>query len=266
MRDLRKTIAHKRATLKRVGWQEGARAYWNRLLLRMSGPESIGTKHENGLTIRFYRSARFHTPEQFNKMGIETYDVALGLEGNVAVDIGAHYGAYALRLAKNFRHVYAFEPDPDTFQLLRENIRDNKIQNITAERKAVSDSSGMKTFRTSSKFLTAGTLESSHYDWLGHDGAFEVEAVSLDEYFERGIGKIDFVKIDVENHELSVLNGMTKMVKKHHPIMSVEIHKHPTDLAYCLCNICERLREQGLDVQLHGVYAEDAEAHWVIAR
>lgn len=261
-----KTIARKRATLKRVGWKEGARAYWNRILSKMMAPDSVGRKHEDGLSIRFYRGARFHTPEQFNKLGIETFDVALSLKGDVAVDIGAHVGAYAMRLARNFQKVYAFEPMPDTFRILQQNIRENKITNIKAERIAISDSPGRKTFRISTKFLTAGTLEPTHYSWLSHNGAIAVQAESLDSYFKNGAGKIDFVKIDVENHELSVLNGMTGIIQKHQPVMSVEVHKRPTTLTFCECNVCEWLRGQQLSVELHGTYTAEVDAHWVIAR
>jgi FkbM family methyltransferase len=263
----KKIIARKRATLKRVGWNEVGHAYWNRLLRWTFSPDSVGTKREDGLVIKYFRGASFHSPEMFNKMGIESFDVALSMKGNVAVDIGAHVGAYTMRLAQNFRFVYAFEPSFPTFRLLQQNIKNNHVtKNVELENMAVSDSSGNKTMQVPEKVPTASTLESKHYEWVKMAGTVAVRAVSLDDYFINGIGKIDFVKIDVEGHELAVLKGMTGIIKKHRPVMSVEVHQSPTALTSCDCNVCMWMKDLGLNVKLHGRYTPEMEAHWLIVK
>jgi FkbM family methyltransferase len=249
-----------------VDWRFIVHKYWNGIVNKLSAPDSTTKKNEDGLTIRYFRSASFPSPEEFNRVQWEMFDVALSMKGNVAVDIGAHVGAYALRLARNFRFVYAFEPNPLTFRVLSQNIRDNEIMNIEALEIAVSDTSGKKLMHTSTKFLPASTIADKHYDWLNLDAVAFPQCDSLDHYFRNGIGKIDLVKIDVENHELAVLQGMTRIIEKHHPVICCEVHRAPTTLTSCECPVCGYLRDIGLSVELHGCYTPEMEAHWVIAR
>lgn len=266
MSDWKKTIIRKYATLRRVGFKEVWYKYSNRFFLSFVADDSIARKRENGLSIRYFRKASFPTPDEFNRMGQETFDVALALKGDIAVDIGAHVGAYAMRLAWNFRQVYAFEPNPLTYRILSKNIKENQITNIVAKELAVSNSSGRKTMRIPTKVIVGTTLEETHYDWLHFDAAVGAWAVSLDDYFKDTPGNIGFVKIDAENHELAVLKGMVGIIKKHHPIMSVEVHQRPTTLTSCDCNVCQWLREQNLSVELHGRYTPEMQAHWLIAK
>ncbi len=261
----RKIITRKYATLRRVGFREVFYKYSRHFFPKFQS-NSVTKKIEDGLIIHYFRGSSFPTPDEFNRMGYETFDIALSLEGNVAIDIGAHVGAYALRLARKFRFVYAFEPNPVTFRILARNIKENHIENIEPLEIAVSDTPGKKRMRTSSKFLPASTLAEKHYDWVDLDAVMFPMTESLDHYFRNGIGKIDFIKIDAENHELSVLKGMRGIIEKHRPIMSVEVHQKPSTLTDCECNVCNYLRELGLSVELHGRYTPEMEAHWLIVR
>ena len=53
-------------------------------------------------------------------------------QGDVIVDIGAHIGSFSIFAATKFRDtiVYAYEPAPENFKLLKENIKLNKLNNI----------------------------------------------------------------------------------------------------------------------------------------
>jgi len=65
--------------------------------------------------------------------------------GDVVLDIGANIGYYTLifaRLVGERGRVYAFEPDPTNFRLLKKNVRANGYQNVIFVKKAVADSSG----------------------------------------------------------------------------------------------------------------------------
>jgi hypothetical protein len=51
-----------------------------------------------------------------------------------------------------------------------------------------------------------------------------VDAVTLDDYVrERGLSRVDVVKIDVEGHELAVLKGAVATLGRYHPLLLVEI-------------------------------------------
>ncbi len=53
-----------------------------------------------------------------------------------------------------------------------------------------------------------------------------MEAVTLDEYVQKnGISKVDFLKIDVEGAEASVLEGATNVLNRDHPTLLIEMHE-----------------------------------------
>ena len=58
-----------------------------------------------------------------------------------AVDVGVYRGVYSYKLSKQFKHVYAYEPNPLIFPYLKKNL--NKIiKNLTLKNFALSNSSG----------------------------------------------------------------------------------------------------------------------------
>jgi Met-10+ like-protein len=66
----------------------------------------------------------------------------------VIIDIGAHHGAYAILVGQIVRHlkgkVIAMEPNPEAFDVLKNNIRLNRLEDIViCEQVAVSDKAGL---------------------------------------------------------------------------------------------------------------------------
>lgn len=255
-----------------IDWKFIARRYWRGSIRRAR--ESLGMqtiiekKREDGFKIYYFAKARFPSPAWFNEKGWETFDVALSLKGDVAIDVGAHVGGYSMRLAKNFDRVFAFEPEPRAYGLLEKNLRINKIANVVTERLAVSDRSRWSAMRVASNCSSGSTLSENHYDWLEFDDqTIKVRCTSLDDYFKGFSGRIGFVKIDAEGHELAVLNGMKRLIKcSPSMILSVEVHRAPDSLTSCDCNVCQWLRIEGLKTELHGRYTSDMKAHWIVAR
>lgn len=148
-------------------------------------------------------------------------------EGFVAIDIGAHHGYYALILSKLVGargHVIAFEPMPSNFLILEENIGLNHCSNVEIVNKAVSDLSGR---------VVAGVRnegDSGTFSLLKKDSAQSVtiDVVSLDDFLFGREVPVDFIEIDVEGVESSVLRGARKTIELHHPILLVEIHHFGT--------------------------------------
>ena len=63
-------------------------------------------------------------------------------KGDIVVDVGAHIGTHTLTFARivgDKGTVFAFEPDPRNFEILRKNIKINNYQNVTLVNKVVSD-------------------------------------------------------------------------------------------------------------------------------
>jgi FkbM family methyltransferase len=128
--------------------------------------------------------------------------------GDTIVDAGANAGYYTVigsRLVGDKGRVYAFEPDPTNFELLRKNVQLNGLANVVLERKALSNRKGTL------KLFIADANKGDHriYQPKGESRtSVEVEAVRLDEYFRDERREIDFIKIDTQGAEGLILEGM----------------------------------------------------------
>jgi len=132
-------------------------------------------------------------------------------EGEIVVDIGANIGYYTLIFAKlvgTSGKVFAIEPEPHNFQLLQKNLKANSYQNVTIEKKVISDKNGKMKFYISESNVGEHSIFPLTRD---HKSFIDVETETLDDYFhKKGIDKkISFVKIDVEGAEVAVLRGMS---------------------------------------------------------
>jgi len=130
-------------------------------------------------------------------------------KGDVVLDIGAHIGYYTLlfaRLVGEKGKVYAFEPDPENFALLKKNVEVNGYRNVVLEQKAVSDNPG-----TLKLHLGGRSAHHSIYkNMYSCNRSVNVKSVRLDDY----IDTVNFIKIDVEGAEYSAFKGMQSILRK----------------------------------------------------
>jgi hypothetical protein len=63
------------------------------------------------------------------------------------------------------------------------------------------------------------TVSSNYGDIHKSDEGVEVQALAIDEL---NLNRCDFMKIDVEGHEIEVLEGSSKIISKHRPIIMYE--------------------------------------------
>lgn len=139
-------------------------------------------------------------------------------KGDVVIDIGAHIGYYTLlfaKLAGESGKVYAFEPSPANFALLKKNVKTNGYKNVVLEQKAVSNKAGK--IRMYLNDLDRTLL--SMFDLHGSKNSFETEAIVLDEYM-RG-RRVDFIKMDIEGAEYLALKGMRGLLAKNKKIKMI---------------------------------------------
>jgi FkbM family methyltransferase len=128
--------------------------------------------------------------------------------GMVVVDVGANIGIYTNFLADLVGPggtVFAFEPSRLNFSRLRSNVRSDNVTMIEA---AVGETSG-----TAQLFLShEANVDHRLYDSGDGRSAVDVSLVSLDDYFPAG-SRVDFIKVDVQGHEYSVLKGAERIFK-----------------------------------------------------
>ena len=116
--------------------------------------------------------------------------------GYVVLDIGAHIGYFTLISAKlvgKNGKVFAFEPDPANFALLKKNIASNCYKNVIISQKAITSKNGKLKLHLS-KDSTGHQIDYSHSSYQ----TIEIESIRLDDYFRNYDENIDFIKIDAE--------------------------------------------------------------------
>lgn len=163
--------------------------------------------------------------------------VHAGIIDGITVDIGAHIGYYTLLLAKHANgkngkngKVVAFEPLPENFEVLKENVALNSYHNVVVENKAVADFSGRITIArnndvplTSTASISPNSITTSTSIGLGTD-VIEVDVVKLDDYFDNCRQRVAFLKMDVEGAETAVLDGMKRILSEDRPLLLIELH------------------------------------------
>jgi len=133
--------------------------------------------------------------------------------GDVAVDVGANIGYYTLILARCVGpsgHVFAFEPCPENFVLLKKNVEVNGYRNVTLVQKAVSNTVGKDRLHLSD--VRPG--DHSLYDFGDGHRSIEVDVTTLDEYFKDYSGKVSFIKTDTQGADSRVIEGARGLMAK----------------------------------------------------
>ncbi len=135
-------------------------------------------------------------------------------KGDIVVDIGANIGYHTLlmaRLVGEKGKVYAFEPHPDNFELLKKNVEINGYKNVVLEQKAVGDKKGKINLYLDEEG------KSVKHSIVRHDytknAPIKVDLINLDSYFKNNTA-VNFIKMDVEGAEHYAIMGMSNLLGK----------------------------------------------------
>jgi FkbM family methyltransferase len=146
---------------------------------------------------------------------------------DVALDVGAHVGIWSRNLAQNFKKVYAFEPISKHIDCWKQNMLSWKDNSILHE-VALGHKNG--TVEIQVPDLGNSGMAAIVQPWLEHTDAWEnginsskieVPVRTLDSY---EFDQVDFIKIDVEWFEVQFLKGAKNTIRKHKPIIYIEIN------------------------------------------
>jgi FkbM family methyltransferase len=143
--------------------------------------------------------------------------------GDVFLDIGANIGSISFAARKiigNDGKVICFEPGPLLFKSLSKSVLENKYLNFELFNYGCSNKEG---------FLHWIFDENNPGNALLSDrGDIKVEVVKLDKILST-TNRIDFLKIDVEGMELSVLQGAEMLIKNNLPLLLIETNTETED-------------------------------------
>ena len=137
-------------------------------------------------------------------------------------DIGGNRGTYAYRLQKLGARLEIFEPNPSCASILRSWARHH--DNVEVHMVALSSEAGNATLHVpideqGIEHDASASIEAVA-EGLSHD--IDVQLRPLDSF---GFSDLDFIKIDTEGHESSVLAGARKTIDASHPALLIEIEQ-----------------------------------------
>jgi FkbM family methyltransferase len=133
----------------------------------------------------------------------------------ICLDVGANLGLFTYFLSRYSPHVYAFEPNPIPLRVLRY-VAD---KNVTVLQMALSDKTGeAELVVPKGRKGWSSNGASIEYD-EGEGRVVKVPGSRIDDLDYKDIG---FIKIDVEGHEKSVLEGAQETLARDRPNLFVE--------------------------------------------
>lgn len=137
----------------------------------------------------------------------------LVVPGANVIDAGAGIGYYTLLFAQAAGpsgHVWAFEPEPDNYAMLKKNVAANGYEDrVTAVAEALSNKSGCAE-------LFCEEWHMGVHSFFAKPGvrqhAVKVKTASVDEFFaSEGWPMVSLVKMDIEGAEKVALEGMREL-------------------------------------------------------
>lgn len=117
------------------------------------------------------------------------------------LDIGANLGLHSIILSRCGYEVSCYEPDPEHFKILQQNLENNHCRQVRAFEFAVSSQDGVAEFIRVLGNTTGSHLAGAKANPYGELERFPVKVLAI----EPIIRDVDLMKLDVEGHEGVVL-------------------------------------------------------------
>jgi FkbM family methyltransferase len=159
------------------------------------------------------------------------------------LDCGSNIGMSVLF----FKYLYpncsiqAFEPDLQTFNMLKKNVETNNLTNITLHNEAISDKDGTAVFYRDDQ---PGTLQMGLTKrGVAPKKSIETQTISLANYLKDK--KFAFMKMDIEGYETvvlpdlynkNVLSNIEELVLEYHHNLK-DMHSNLAEILQCLDNL-----------------------------
>ncbi|MDT8299779.1 MAG: FkbM family methyltransferase, partial [Spirochaetaceae bacterium] len=142
------------------------------------------------------------------------------------IDIGANIGTYSIFASNiNELQIYGFEANKDTSSEFRINVDINGLSDrVTINDFALSDHDGTISFGIFETLSGANSaVETSIHDRVGFMRVVDVACRRLDSIMQLS-GEIVAIKLDVEGHEMKVIEGAERLIAENDVLLQVEVY------------------------------------------
>lgn len=194
-----------------------------RLGAEISSSNGPGIARFGGLEIR-YLDPLVLAVELKDIFGLRVYDFQRSRNNPTVLDCGSHIGVSILytKMCHPSARITGFEPDPELFAVLEENLTRNGVQGVELINAALHATEGMQSF--------AAGKDAGHLARPGDSADFEVSTVRLGAFLEE---PIDYLKMNIEGAELEVLRDcrdrlglVSEMVIEYHGFAGSDQYLH----------------------------------------
>lgn len=194
----------------------------------------------------FFKDGKIMKKVQGSKMLLDLNDLGIGRElalygvhernsteevkriikpGMKILEAGANIGYYALletKLAGPAGHLYAIEPSPYNFDLLKRNLELNHIRNADLHQAAFGEKRDKVKFYMYDRSNLSSFIKREEMGMETKE--IEVEMVTLDDFMK--FKKVDFIRMDVEGYELEILKGAHQILSSNEKpkFFFIEVH------------------------------------------
>ena len=209
---------------------------------------------------KIFLSEKYLLKKRLKRAIVKNYEKELSIidhfkdKSKDAIDVGVYRGVYSYKLSKKFNQIHSFEPNPLLFPYLNRYLT-KIITNMTLYNYALSNKNELtnlkiphrgksifkNNFEEIYKLGCATIHETNNFEKFNN---YEVECKKLDDVIKDK--EISFIKIDVEGHELSVIEGANNIINKYKPTLLVEIEEKHTKKP--ILNTINKIKEFGYKV------------------
>lgn len=163
---------------------------------------------------------------------VDVVDLLPANRRRFAVDVGGHFGAVSIMLAKRFSWIAAFEPNDFSYNMLAANVAINGLHNVTLFNHGLYASDVQLSLGSASQqeivfpvdengnFDALATPNIASYAFtLNGSGEFSRPAKPLDAF---KFDNLDFIKIDVQGADGEVIRGAQNTIERCNPVIVFE--------------------------------------------
>ena len=171
----------------------------------------------------------------------------------VCVDLGSNIGYYAViesNIIGESGKIFAIEPSPVNFPILKLNLENQKKNNFLAYNIAIGDKNEDMEFIISAK-SNWSKIRMNNEKINPEDKIIKIPVKTLDSFVqENDIEKIDILRMDVEGFEYNIIVGANNVLEKYKPKIFVEIHKMYLGKEKT-CKIFNDLKNKGYEIKYY---------------
>lgn len=177
--------------------------------------------------------------------------------GDYVIDAGANIGWYTKifsELVGDKGRVFSFEPVPPTYSLLCHAIDALALQNVSSFQIGISDTDAVVEMEVplytggGENFYMARIVENHATSSPDAMSVFSVRVGALDSLLADFLGRIAFIKCDVEGHEWPAVEGARNIIGLSHPALLIEVSSDPDSDGSDAKKIFDLLRREGYEV------------------